>query len=150
MAIMMKKGQHVILGEILLFIIGLAIANYVLFSFQKAEMRVSKVSLKDNFQLIANTVSTAVTKVTESANSTIRFFLPERISNRVYRVVLRGVSVTVFDVDNPEINVSQKLFNISQENCISDNAFCAQGDIISTARSIEIFSDGKNIILRRT
>lgn len=145
----MKKGQHIILGEILLFAIGIAIANYVIFSFQSAETRTSEVALKDNFQLIADMVSTSVIKASESSNVSVRLFLPEKISERTYAVSLKGDSVIVFDLYNTGINTTQKLFNITQENCISNNAFCARGDVASTARSIEIFSDGKDIILRR-
>jgi len=143
------KGQYLILGEILLFAFGLAIANYVIFSFQRTEGRTNEVALKDNFQLIANMLSTAVIKTSESANSSVRFFLPEKISGRTYAISFKSDSVIVFDLDNPEVNVIQKLFNITQGNCISDNAFCSSGDVVSTAKSIEVFSDGKTVILRR-
>lgn len=144
-----KKGQNIILGEVLLFAIGLVIANYVIVSFQKTESRTGEVTLKDNFQQIANAVSTAVVKASESANSSVRLFLPASITNRVYAISLKGGDVVVFDLNNPAINVTQKLFNITQENCISNNAFCAAGDAISSSRAVEIFSDGKNVVLRR-
>ncbi|MBI2232471.1 MAG: hypothetical protein HYU56_01000 [Candidatus Aenigmarchaeota archaeon] len=143
------KGQNIIIGEILLFAIGIAIANYVIFSFQKAQDKTTEIAIKDNFRAIANTVSAAAAKAVESGNISVRIQLPEKMSGRQYSIYLKNDYIVVFDLLNSEINVTQKLFNITQENCISDNAFCAKGDVVSTARIAEIRADGKNIVLRR-
>lgn len=143
------KGQNIVLSEILLFAIGIAIANYVIFSFQRTEDRTTEVALKDNFRALAGVVSVAAAKATENANLTFVFPIPERISGRQYSISMKGDSVLVSDLLKSEINVTQKLFNITQENCISNNAFCASGDVVSAARAIEITSDGKNIVMRR-
>lgn len=143
------KGQNIIIGEILLFAIGIAIANYVIFSFQKAQDKTTEIAIKDNFRAIANTVSAAAAKAVESGNISVRIKLPEKMSGRQYAISLKNDYIVVFDLLNSEINVTQKLFNITQENCISDNAFCARGDVVGTARIAEIRADGKNIVLRR-
>lgn len=144
-----RKGQNIIFMEILLFGFGILLANFVIVSFQGTDEKTQEIALKDNFRLVANAVSTAVVKASESANSSVRLLIPEKISEKVYMISMKGDSVMIFDPYNPEINASQKLFNITQENCISDNAFCAQGDVISTSKSVEVFSDGKTIVLRR-
>ncbi len=143
------KGQNIIIGEILLFAIGIAIANYVIFTFQKAQDKTTEIAIKDNFKAIANTVSAAAAKAVESGNISVRILLPERMAGRQYVVSLKKDSVVVYDLLNSGINVTQKLFNITQENCISENTFCARGEVISAARAVEIRADGKNIVLRR-
>jgi hypothetical protein len=148
------KGQYLILAEILLFAFGLAMANYAISTFQGAQGRTSEIAAKDNFRLIANSVSTAVVKASENGNSSIRLFLPEEIAGREYAIALKEDSVIVFDLNDPAINVTQKLFNITQQNCNSDNAFCARGAVsgsfvASSAKAIEIFSNGKDIVIRR-
>lgn len=143
------KGQNLILAEILLFAFGLAIANFVIVVFQKTESRTGEFSTKDNYRLVAGMISTAIIKASQNTNATVKVLLPEKISGRIYEIHLQGGAVTVIDEKNPDINVTQKLFNITQENCISDNAFCAGGIVTSTAGSAEIVANGKTILLRR-
>lgn len=143
------KGQYTILGEILLFAFGIAIANYVIFSFQGTHSKTSDVALMDNYNTLASVVSGAVVKASEQGNSSVRIAIPEKIAGRAYAVSLKGGNVIVFDTGAAHLNATQKLFNITQENCISSDAFCARGDVISASRYIEVFSDGKNIVLRR-
>ncbi len=137
------KGQYRIIKEVILFAIGVGIAVFVLFSFSKLEKDIEVVTMQNRMRVIASDIRNAIFKLYESgANSTIYLEIPEKLGDNVYVIKLIDDNITLFLYDNPKINVTEKIFNISQDNLIS-------GEVASISKYIEITRSGSNIILRR-
>jgi len=143
-----SKGQYLIISEILLFALGILITANVVVSFQTIHASLSKGALKDQFGSVADVVITAVVKAA-TTNSSIAVTFPAKISEKIYVISLKDESIIVYDLDAPDINVTKKLFNITQSNCITEGIFCASGDVVSTVGRAEIYIDGRTIKIRR-
>lgn len=143
-----SKGQYLIISEILLFALGILITANVVVSFQSIQSSLSKAALKDQFGSVADVVSTAVVKAA-TTNSSIAVIFPTKISEKIYVISLKDESIIVYDLDAPDINVTKKLFNITQSNCITEGIFCAAGDVVSTVGRAEVYIDGRTIKIRR-
>jgi len=99
--------------------------------------------MQNRMRVIASDIRNAIFKLYESgANSTIYLEIPEKLGDNVYVIKLIDDNITLFLYDNPKINVTEKIFNISQDNLIS-------GEVASISKYIEITRSGSNIILRR-
>ncbi|MBI4018073.1 MAG: hypothetical protein HY368_00515 [Candidatus Aenigmarchaeota archaeon] len=142
------KGQHLVLNEMLLFALGILITAHVVFSFGSIQSSLNEVSTKDQFMNAGDIIVSGVSRAV-AENSTVVVNFPEKISGRTYVISLSEDSVFVQDFSNPEVQVSQKLFNIAKSNCITEGVFCLSGEVLSTAGRAEIFIDGKTIKIRR-
>ena len=137
------KGQHSILREVFLFAIGVAITSFIVLSFNNVKQTTTELALKDQLLKVADTVLGSVVQLAElRENATIRLILPPRLSDEIYRIKLSEDSVSVFLLNNPSVNATKKIFNIT-------NTYVISGEVISTGKYFEIIAENKNIRIRR-
>lgn len=141
-------GQYRILSEVLLFALGMAIASYVTLSFSSVRDFVGSESTRDKMESVATNIMNSVVKTTQ-ANSVLIIEIPQRISEREYRIKVSAsdgectIGKDCFlNLSADGISVSKQLFNISQNYNI-------KGDVRSTARFLSISSKPGEIVIGR-
>lgn len=137
------KGQYRLLTEIFLFLLGIIIAAFTLTTFTNIQTVSEEFALVDQLTGVSNIVINGIIKAAED-ESIVRIEVPEKISGKVYSIHLDDITDTVYvrTLEQPNIEISRQLFNISKSHDII-------GEIVSTARFIEIINDGKNIQMKR-
>ena len=134
------RGQVRIVSEVLLFMAGLVMASFVIFTFTNVSSSAGETALKDQLDGVADMLASAILKSTAGVNTTIKVELPAKLSGRQYFVEF-GDAITVTD---GRIIVKKELFNITKSYSI-----IAPAGITSSAQYIAVRFDGKNIIIRR-
>lgn len=141
---MTMKGQYRIVKEILLFAIGIGIATFILVSFQSVYDNVSEITLKDQLVNVGDLVAGGLVKSVESdSQSVIRMQIPEDVSGEIYRIRLNGNVMTVEVYGNPDISVSRNIFEYNA-------TYDVKGDVVSTAKYIEVYFDDPDLIIKRS
>ena len=138
------KAQNRIITEILLFAIGIILTSYVIISFGGIEDSVNKITLMDDFSIIADYVTSAVIKVSETDNSAIRLSIPVQLSRNTYKIQLKGNdenTITISSFENPELKLVQHLYKIRNKIILSE--------VISTAKHIKVVNNNNEIMVRR-
>ena len=135
------KGQNRILGEILIFSVCILIASYIIVSFGDFQKYVHNTTINNDLTILTNFLTSAITKVSENDNSTIRLSIPSKISGNTYRIRLEESALTVSIFEIPSIKKSQQLFNIRKKITLSE--------VLSTAKFIEVVNDNGKIKIRR-
>ena len=146
----MRKGQYRIVSEILLFLIGILITSFVIINFNGIESSVKKITVRDQLESVSDTVATAISKVSNAGNATIRLSIPYLISRNQYKILLRstnGGTLTVSTLDGTA-SVSRQIFNIDYDNTNSNNGVINNSDVVSSAGFIEIIKNEKITIVR--
>ena len=140
------KGQYKVLTEVILFGLGVAIASFVILSFQTVQTNVIELAVEDNMRSVSNLITTAVIKVAEAGVASMRLEIPKDISEHSYIISVDGDLLVLASLEKPDINVTQQLFNITQNHNI-----IIMGNVLSSSsRYLEVSSeDGINIIIRR-
>ncbi|HLD85686.1 MAG TPA: hypothetical protein VI968_03965 [archaeon] len=137
------KGQIRIISEVLLFMVGIAIASFVIYVFGNISSSVQVISTGDQMKAVGNEVADAIIKASKNANTTIRVEVPMRLSGSPY-------SIWVLDhvvVSDGKTTVYAELFNITK----SYDIIVLSGKISSAAQFVEIQSTGdKKIYVYRT
>jgi len=140
---MKLKGQYRVVREIILFAIGVAITSFVVISFSNVQTDVSELALQDHMAEVSSVIISGIIEVAESGqNSSVTLEIPEKISGEVYRITASNDELKLMVFDNPNIYVTQKLFNMSQTYFIT-------GDIVSTSKFIKIELEFPNIVIKR-
>ncbi len=134
------KGQYRIVGEVLIFTVGILIAYYVIINFQVLQDATNEFAMSDQLSDVTNIISAAVVKAAMNENSNIIISVPEKLSDNAYMITLQDDSL-ILSYLNTDIKATKKIFNINKKYVIS-------GSVLSTAKFIEIVNDGK-IRLRR-
>ena len=135
------KGQERIIGEILIFAIGLAITSFVVVNFDSVEQSIDAISSTDQLDRIADVVQAAVVKVSLAGDATVRLHVPAQISANDYRIQLVDDHVLVSLLDN-ETQVTRKIFNINKKYVIS-------GNVVGSAEYVEVTATGNQLMLAR-
>ncbi len=146
-----SKGQYRIISEILLFGVGIIIMSYVIVNFDTLENSVQEITINDQLNSVADLVSTAVVKVANQENATIRIKVPSKISDSFYRISLKdadGGKLVIREIDGPAF-VERQLFNINYNNTINNGNIINNSEVISSAQFIEIVKNEKITIVRR-
>jgi hypothetical protein len=138
---MVMKGQYRIVGEILIFAIGIAITSFVIVSFQKVSDSVSRISIEDQLTSVSNLLSSGIVKAA-GTDSTIRLNIPREVSGMVYRISVKDDTIIISTANNL-VSVSKQIFNIGHPYIIS-------GDVFSSAEYIDIVSSDSNIMIKRS
>lgn len=139
----MSKGQHTIVREVFLFAIGVAITSFIVLSFNNVKNTSTNLALEDQMTKVANTVAGSVIKLSQiKDNSTIKLSLPEKLSEEIYIIKMNENGIRVYIFENPSINITKKMFNITKSYVIS-------GEVVSTGKFFEIVSENSNIWIRR-
>lgn len=137
------RGQYRVVREIILFAIGVAITSFVIVSFNNVETRARELAVTDNLAEVSSMLISGIVEVAQSNRSSfIVLEIPEKISGQIYRITVNNDDLKLALFNNPQINVTQKLFNMTKSYFIT-------GDVISTARHVTIESSPPNIIIRR-
>lgn len=146
-----SKGQYRIISEILLFAIGIMITSFVILNFSTLEVSVKKISLNDQLEGIADSVSTAIAKLANTDNATIRLAIPEKVSNSAYRISIKDVDggKLIINTLDGSATIERELFNINYDNTVSSNNVINNSDVVSGAKFIEIVKNEKITLLRR-
>lgn len=140
---MAMKGEYRIVMELFLFLIGIIIAVFTLSTFSGLQADTEKVSLEDQLGGVANDIINGVVKAAEN-QSIVRVEVPEKLSGKIYSMRFSDAedALLMRTLELPNIEITRQLFNISKSHDIT-------GEVVSTARFIEITNDGRNIQLRR-
>jgi len=139
----LMKGQYRVVREIILFAIGVAITSFVVISFQNVESNTKELATHDQLAEISTIVSSGIIKAIESGhNASIIVKIPEEVSDEVYRIRVQDDTLILSIFDNPQINVTQKLFNMTY-------AYFITGDVVSTSKYIRIEFNPPNVVLKR-
>jgi hypothetical protein len=138
-----KKGQYKIVYEVMLILIGIFITGYVISNFTNLQSAMTTITVKDNFNIIADQVMVGIVKVSNGESSLVRIEVPEKVSEFVYEISLTDGNLTVKSLNGPPINVTREIFNIGQVNRIN------QSRVVSSARTIEVVAEYGKIVLRR-
>ena len=144
------KGQYRILSEILLFSIGILITSYVIINFNNLQTATKEVTLKDQLENIADTVSTAIVKAAETGNASIRLTIPAKVSGSLYKISIKDVEggKLIISTLDGSTSIERQLFNIDYDNTISTNGIINNSEVASSAQFIEIVKNEK-ITLQR-
>ena len=136
------KGQIRIVSEVLLFMVGIAIASFVIYIFGNISSSVQTLSSEDQMKAIGNEVADAIIKTSKNINTTIRVKIPIRLSGNSYNIwVLDHVVVS-----DGKTSVYAELFNITK----SYDIIVLSGKISSAAQFVEVQStDNKKIFVYR-
>ncbi len=138
------KGQYRVIVEIMLFGLGVAIAGFVLLSFQDLQKNADDIAIKDQMGTVLNTVINAVVKASLTNNAIIRLDIPVSVSGRTYKLfVENNKNLTAIDLTDTTINASREIFNIDEPN----NR--VSGEVVSSAGVVEISYSGGKIIIQR-
>lgn len=137
------KGQYRLLTEIFLFLVGIMIAAFTLTTFANIQEVSEEAALFDQLTGVSNMVVNGMTKAAES-ESILRVEIPEKVSGKIYSIRLDDAtdSLYVATLEQPRVEITRQLFNISKSHDIT-------GEVVSTARFVEIVNDGENIQLKR-
>lgn len=130
----LMKGQNKIVNEILLFALGISITAAIIINFQIVHNSANDTTIYSNFNNVANTVINGITQVLNGDEGKVVVRIPDKISSEVYRIKISSDSLIISSIDNPSINITKDLFNISSSHII-------YGDVISSARYVEIVSE---------
>jgi len=85
-----KKGQHLILEEIILFSLGLIIALGFFSTFQSFEKSAKTQSREEQFEMLGEIISSHIIELTQSnATGKIEFSIPESIGGEGYLLALK-------------------------------------------------------------
>jgi hypothetical protein len=138
------KGQYKIVLEVMFIFIGILITTYVLITFRSLNTSIDTISVEDNFNAVANNAVIAVLKVSTNNNSIVRFSVPDKISNHVYKIVLddENGQVVVVSTKDSRINVTRQIFNITADRII-------RSEVISSSVNIEAVNSGGFVKIRR-
>jgi len=114
------KGQYTIINEVLLFAIGIGITSLVFLSFHNIETSMEKTATDDQLVTLSNFVINGIVKVVESdENTSLMLKLPKKISERTYKISAENDNLVVFDMNDPRVNATQELFNITADKNIN-------------------------------
>ena len=145
-----KKGQYRIVSEIILFLMGILITSFVVINFGNVENSVRKISLRDQMESVSDTVATAIAKVANIGNATIRLSIPDKLSNSVYIIALRdadGGKLVIYTLGG-NASIERQIFNIDYDNTDSNNHVINNSEVVSSAGFIEIIKNEKITIVR--
>ncbi len=145
-----KKGQYRVVSEILLFLIGILITGFVIVNFGNVEDSVRKISLRDQMESISDTVATAIAKIANMDNATIRLSIPDEISDSIYVVSIKDVDggkLSIRTLDGTA-SIERQIFNIDYDNTDSNNHVINNSEVVSSAGFIEIIKNEKITIVR--
>ena len=132
------KGQNKIINEMLLFALGISIMAAVIINFQMVQKSSGETTIYSNFNNVANTVINAVIQVSEGAQGKIVVKIPDKIASKIYRIKVSSDKIVVSLFDDPDINITKDLFNISSSHII-------YGDVLSSAQYVEIVSESTEL-----
>ncbi|MDI6721884.1 MAG: hypothetical protein QMD85_05800, partial [Candidatus Aenigmarchaeota archaeon] len=136
------KGQNTIINEILLFAMGISITAAVITNFQLIQKSSTETTIYRNFDNVANTVINGITEVMKEDYGKVVIKIPDRIASVTYRIKVSSDILMVSVIDNPRINITKSLFNISHTtHGHPEEREIIYGDVVSTARYIEIISE---------
>jgi hypothetical protein len=136
------KGQYRIVSEIMLFAIGVVIASFVILNYQNLQGILTELTLKDNLLSVSDTLSAGILKAAES-NSIVRIRIPYEISGKMYTISVKNDTIILASFENPAINVTQQLFNISQ----SHNITLSGNILLSSSRYLQIRTLDDKIVI---
>lgn len=114
-----RKGQTRIVGEMLLFAVGVLILSYIIVTFGIVQTGVYDLSVNDQLQGIANHVKSAAMKLTstDDAVTSMIIDLPLTLSGQEYVIKLMTDETTgkpmvnVSIITDPDRHVNEELFN---------------------------------------
>ncbi|MAH43521.1 hypothetical protein CL614_07450 [archaeon] len=121
-----RKGQTRIVGEMLLFAVGVMILSYILITFGIVQTGVNELSVVDQLRGVNNYITTTFMTVanTESSRANMTIELPLRVSGFDYIIEIYNDEETLDDyylvtylADEPSTNTTEQLFN-SRNNYI--------------------------------
>ena len=142
-----SKGQYRLISEMLLFLIGIMITSYVIINFGSLQTSVTGMATRDP-------VASAIVKVANTDNATIRLVIPVKVSESVYKISIKdqhglffGGIINVTTLDGA-ISVERQLFNIDYDNTISNNHIINNSEVVSSAQLIEIRKNEKITLIR--
>ena len=145
-----KKGQYRIVSEIILFLMGILITSFVIVNFGNVENSVRKISLRDQMESVSDAVATAIAKVANIDNATIRLSIPDELSDSVYVIAIReadGGKLVIHTLDG-NASIERQIFNIDYDNTNSNNHIINNSEVVSSAGFIEIIKNDKITIVR--
>ncbi len=134
------KGQVRIISEILLFMVGIVITSFVIFTFTNIAAVSEERALKDQFGGVADALASSILKSTSNKNTTVRIQIPTKLSGKQYMIIFDNAII----ITDGKVKIVKELFNITQSyNIITSN----NGRITSSAQYLAIRSDDKNNII---
>jgi hypothetical protein len=144
------KGNYRLISEILLFSVGIIITTYVVLSFGSLKDSAKEISLEDQMRNVADAVSSAIIKIYNSDNATVRLSIPDKISDTSYRISVKDVDggKIIVDALDGSLIVERQLFNINYDNTDSNNNIVNNSEIVSSAQFIEIIKNEKITLAR--
>lgn len=136
------KGQYRIVLEVMLFAIGVAMASFVLVSFQDLQETISANAMTDQLNAVLIDVMNGAVTASLNENALVRVAIPPTINGEAYRIVAENDVLTASLLEHPDVAVSREIFNIEEGNRV-------RGDIVSGARIVAITYDGTTMTLQR-
>ena len=149
-----SKGQYKLVGELFLFLISIMITSYVIINFGSFQTSVTGMATRDQMENVIDAVASAIVKVANTDNATIRLVIPVKVSESVYKISIKdqhglffGGIINVTTLDGT-ISVERQLFNIDYDNTISNNHIINNSEVVSSAQLIEIRKNEKITLIR--
>ncbi len=131
------RGQIRIISEILLFMVGIVITSFVIFTFTNIAAVSEERALKDQLSGVGDTIASAIIKSTSNKNTSIKVQIPAKLSGRQYTIIFDNAVI----ITDGNVEIIKELFNITESyNIIASS-------IQSSAQYLTIRSDDKNNII---
>ncbi len=124
-----QKGQTRIVGEMLLFAVGVMILSYILITFGILQTGINELSVADQLQGVNNYIKTSFMTVanTEADRVNITIELPLKVSGHEYIIEIYNDEVTLDDyylvtylITEPSTNTTGQLFNSRNDYIIEE------------------------------
>ena len=122
-----RKGQTRIVGEMLLFAVGVMILSYILITFGIVQSGINEISAIDQIQGVNNYIKTSFMAVanTEADRANITFELPLRVSGQDYIIEIyddedNNYYLVTYLVNEPSTNTTEQLFNSRMDYIIEE------------------------------
>ena len=149
-----SKGQYKLVGELFLFLISIMITSYVIINFDSLQNGVKGMATKDQMENVIDAVASAIVKVANTDNATIRLSIPGKVSESVYKISIKdqngllfGGVINITTLDGT-VSVQRQLFNIDYDNTFSSNHVINNSEVVSSAQLIEIRKNEKITSIR--
>ena len=144
------KAQYRIVAEMLFFMLGVVITSFIIINFHEIQNFFEGVVVEQQMNDISKLAVLGVVKASLSNNSIMVIQIPVEVSDSIYMISVFdenrdecNIGDRCFlDVSNGYTNLSQQLFNISQNHNII-------GSVASSAGYMKITTNATHIVIGR-
>ncbi|MBI4896501.1 MAG: hypothetical protein HY832_03040 [Candidatus Aenigmarchaeota archaeon] len=136
------KGQYKVISQILIFAIGIAVAGFVLISFDRVGNVVHDASINDGLVGVSDIIVNAISRAVQQDGTNITIQIPKKIGDTPYTIAMNATHLILKPMGVSSITVSREVFNIDAQYTVIS--------IPSSAEFIDISFSNNNVGMKRS